>query len=165
MYMKVNIQQINNVYLKSALMALAVAVGGFLLFGLTFIFDFFVQSLVRIPLSMFLEGDFEMNVAWVPIFQHFFFVFVIAVISYLIFRSKIAVLLKAIYMTVPTGVALATVGMELYQWPAAVYLVCTVLTGTVLYYFYKTKQPWIYYFSVLLTASVMLLMTITGVEI
>jgi hypothetical protein len=156
---------LKNPYVKNVLSALAVAVFGYVLLGLTFLFDFVVQSIIRIPLRLFLPADFEMTIGWVPPLLHISFMVIIILISWLVFRSKLPVLGKAIYMTVPTAVVLATLGIFLYRWPLVVYSLSSLLVAGVLYYFYRTKQSWLYYYAVLLVAAVLLIMTLLGVEI
>jgi len=93
------------------------------------------------------------------------FVGVIGVISWFVFRSKLGVLYKAIFMTVPLAVVFATLGIFLYRWPIAAYSLGGLFAIGVLYYFYRTKQPWLYYYTVILIGITMLLVGLLGVEI
>jgi hypothetical protein len=88
-----------------------------------------------------------------------------ALISWLVFRSKLRVLIKAIFMTVPTAVTLVTIGILLYPSPFLPYLVGVILTIGVLYYFYRTHKSWLYYYSVILVALVLMVFTLMGEEI
>ena len=90
---------------------------------------------------------------------------IIALISWVIFRTKLPVLIKAIFMTVPTAVALVTIGILLYSFPIVPYIVGATLTLGVLYYFYRTNKPWLYYYSVILVAITLMIFTLMGGEI
>ncbi|MDP2907288.1 MAG: hypothetical protein Q8O03_05085 [Nanoarchaeota archaeon] len=102
---------------------------------------------------------------WFPPIKHALFVVIIGLISWLVFRSKLKVLYKAVYMTVPVAVALVTVGMFLYRWPIVGYSVGSLLCIGTLYYFYRTKQPWLYYYTVVLIGLILAIFTLTGGEI
>mgnify|MGYP001575441596 FL=1 len=154
-----------NPIVKNILSAAAVAVFGFILLNLAFMFDFLFQSLVIGLIELFAPVDFEIGWQWLPPFMHGSFVLLLGLISWFIFRSKLGVLYKAIYMTVPLVVVLATIGMFLYQWPIAVYSLSGLFFIGVLYHFYRTKQPWLYYYTLVLAGLAMLLMGLSGVEI
>jgi hypothetical protein len=68
-------------------------------------------------------------------------------------------------MTVPTAVALATIGIFLYRWPVVAFSTGGLFSVGVLCSFYRTKQPWIYYYTVILVATTLAIMTFLGVEI
>lgn len=150
---------------KNVLSAVAVAGIGFILLGLTFLFDFLYQTLIRRIVMIFIPLNPEMDIYWFPPLMHGSFVVVIGLISWLIFRTKWHKLIKATCMTVPTAVALATLGIFLYNWPIAPFAVGALLVGGTLYYFYQTKQPWLYYYAVILVSLVLAIFTLTGGEI
>lgn len=100
-----------------------------------------------------------------PIIRHVVFLVIIGLISWFVFRSRLPKIAKATYMAVPTAVVLVTVGILLYPWPVLPYLVGAVLTISVLFYFYRTKRPWLYYYNVVLVALVLMIFTLTGGEI
>ena len=156
---------LKNPYVKNILLALAVAVFGFVLLNLTFLFDFLFQSLVDGVIRLFTPADF--NMAWhrFPPTKHAMFMVIIGLISWPIFRSKLGVLYKAIFMTVPVAVFLVTIGIFLYEWPIVPYLVGGFFTLLVLFCFYRTKQPWLYYYSVILIALTLMIFTLLGGEI
>lgn len=154
---------LKNPWVKNILSAVAVVIGGMILLNLTFMFDFGFQSLLKF--IFYRNTDLMMTVAWLPGFQHGLFVVLIGFISWLIFRTKWPTLIKAIYLPVPTAVVLVTVGILTYQWSIASYGISTILVLGTLYWFYRTKQPWLYYFSVIWVAIALLIMGITGVEI
>ncbi len=150
-----------NQYTKIILQAIAIAGFGFVLLNLAFIFDFLIVRIIE----FFIDEKFLTSYQWFPFAQHGLFVIIIGVISWFIFRSKLETIYKAIYMTVPVTVILVTVGILLYRWPIAVYLVGGLISLGALYYFYRNKQSWLYYYSLILVAFALLMMGIFGVEI
>ena len=155
---------IKNPFIKNILSALAVAIFGFILLNITFLFDYAFQSIVKFFIRLFTPTDYNMT-SWYPPLMHLLFLVIIVLISWFVFHSRIKVLYKAIYMTVPLAVVLATIGMFLYRWPIIAYSLGTIFSVFVLYYFYKTKQSWLYYYTLVLVSFVMLLVIILGVEI
>lgn len=151
---------------KNLLSAIAVAAFGFILLNITFLFDFLFHSFVIKIMKLFITiNDPAMDFSWFSPLMHISFMVIICLISWYIFRSKLGVLYKAIYLTVPTAVILATLGIFLYRWPIAVYTLGSVLTVGTLYYFYRTKQPWIYYYAVILVSCTLAIFTLLGGEI
>jgi hypothetical protein len=132
--------------------AVGVAVSGFILLNLTFLLDFLFQNAIDAVVSF-------------PPFKHVMFMIMIGLISWPIFRSKLRVFFKAAYMTVPLAVVFATLGMFLFPWPPAAYIVGSLFSMSVLYYLYRTKQPWLYYYTLVLVSLTMLLVGLSGVEI
>ena len=154
-----------NQTIKNILSALAVVVFGFILLNVAFIFDFLFQSLIDTIVRFFTTADVNMEWSWYPPVKHAMFVVLIGLISWYVFRSKLGVLYKAIYMTVPLAVVFVTIGMFLYRWPMAAYSLGSLFSIGVLYYFYRTRQPWLYYFSLILISLTMLMVGLLGVEI
>ncbi|MFH1388583.1 MAG: hypothetical protein ABIG86_01015 [Patescibacteria group bacterium] len=149
------------------LSALAVAGFGFILLGLTFFFGFLFQSLITKIVKLFIPVNVnpEMDYYWFPSMLHALFVVVVGLISWPIFRSKLRVPYKAIYMTVPLAVVFVTLGIFLYRWPVVAFSIGGLFSIGVLYSFYRTKQPWIYYYTVILVATALAIMTFLGVQI
>ncbi len=156
---------LKNPHVKNVLSALVVAIFGFILLNLTFLLDFFFQNLVDRFIKFFIPHNLNMSNSWFPLMKHAMFVVIIGLISWYIFRSKLGLLYKAIYMTVPVVVVLATFGIFLYHWPLIAISVGSLLTVGTLYYFHRTKQSWLYYFSVIIVPLVLLIMTLAGGEI
>ncbi len=154
---------LKNPYIKNILLALAVAGFGFVLLGLTFLFNFLVFRFI----GLFVSDEFMSTHQWqwFPMVRHALFLVIIGLISWPIFRSKLDVLFKAIFMTVPVAVFLITIGIFLYEWPIVPYLVGGFFTLLVLFCFYRTKQPWLYYYSVILIALTLMIFTLLGGEI
>ncbi|MFH1182071.1 MAG: hypothetical protein V1702_03885 [Candidatus Woesearchaeota archaeon] len=156
---------LKNPIVKNILSALAVAVFGFILLNLAFIFYALFIGLMRGIIGLFVPLDENTTIYWLPPLMHALTTAVILLISWLILKSKLRVLFKAIYMTVPLAVVYATMGMFLYPWPAAAYLLGGLFFLSVLYYLHRTKQPWLYYYTLVLISFLMLMVGVLGVEI
>lgn len=152
---------------KNILSALAVALFGMILLNITFLIDALFQSAIDFIMRLFIETDVDMNIAWnwFPLLKHGLFFIIVGCISFVVFRSKISVLYKAIFMTVPVALVLATIGMLFYRIPGVVYLLGGIFSLGSLYYCYRTKQPWLYYYTIILIALVMFITTISRTEI
>ena len=155
----------HNLWVKNVLSALAVVFFGFILLNLTFLLDFLFQSLVDGAVRLFTPEDVNMAWRWFPPAKHLMFVVIIGLISWFILRSKLGTLYKAIYLTVPLAVILVSVGIFLYSWPVVPYLVGGFITIGILYYLYRTRQPWLYYYTVVLVALTLMIFTLLGGEI
>jgi hypothetical protein len=156
-----------NKTVRTILALIAVPFFGLILLGLTFIFDSLFQSILRRLLGLFLPlgPEPEMNLHWLPPLQHLSFAVVIVLISWLVLRLKIKTIFKAIFLTVPLAVIFATAGIFLYRWPVAVYSLGGLILVGIMYYLYRNKQPWIYYYAAILVATVLAIFTLTGGEI
>jgi len=154
-----------NKIFKNIFSALAVAVFGFILLNIAFLFDSLYQGLVRGFIGIFMPLNPDMDLYWFPPLMHFSFVIIIGLISWFVFKSKIKSIYKAIFMTVPLAVVFATIGMFLHSLTLAVYLLGILFALCVLYYLYRTKQPWIYYYTLILISLLMFLVILFGVEI
>ena len=152
-----------NPIVKNILSAIAVALLGAILLNLAFTLDYVFQTLIRLIYSLFVPVD--AGAPFFPVLLHFLFVILIGLISWLVFKSKLGVILKASYLSVPAAVVFATIGMFLYSWPLiALFLGGFVAIG-ILYYFYKTKQPWLYYYTVILIGLALAIFSLLGGEI
>jgi hypothetical protein len=156
---------LKNQIVKNILSALAVAFFGLILLNLTFLFDALYQGVIMGIVRLFMPLNPDTNIFWLPGLFHGSFVVVIGIISWFVFRTKLRVLYKAIYMTVPVAVVLATVGILFYQWQIITYSVGGLLCIGTLYYFYRTKQPWLYYYTLILVSLTLAIYTLTGGEI
>lgn len=154
-----------NPIIKNILSALIVSASGFILWNITFLVDFLFQSIIRGIFGLFVKVGPDSTLYWYPITMHGLFVVFIGLISWPILRSKMRVLFKAIYLTVPLVVVLVTLGIFFYRWPPVPYILGGLFTIGILYYLYRTKKHWLYYFAVLFTSLVLLIAALTGVEI
>jgi len=154
-----------NQIIKNILSALAVVVFGFFLLNVAFIFDALFQSLIDTIVRFFTTADVNMEWSWYPLVKHAMFFVLIGLISWYVLRSKLGVLYKAIYMTVPLAVVFVTIGILTYPRLMAAYSLGALFTIGVLYYFYSTRKPWLYYFTLILMSLTMLMVGLLGVEI
>jgi hypothetical protein len=152
---------VKRAYVKNILSALAVAGFGFILLGLTFIFNFLVFQLI----DLLIPRNPDYLPQWFPMARHIIFLIIIALISWPIFRSKLPTLVKATFLTVPMAVVLVTIGILFYPSPFLPYLLGALLTIGVLFYFFRTHKPWLYYYSVILVTLTLMIFTLTGGEI
>lgn len=156
---------LHNQKVKNILSALAVAIFGFILLNITFLFDAGFQKFIDAIIGFFTPVDVNMAWNWYPPLKHGLFVILIVLISWFIFKTKLGMLYKAIYMSVPVAVVLATIGIFFYQWPIIPFLLGAFFCIGVIYYLYRTKQPWLYYFTVIFWAIVLAIFTLSGGEI
>ncbi len=158
-------QIVKNKHIKNILLAVAITFCGYVLLNLTFLFDFVYQSIIRGIVELFIPFDPNMQLYWYPIVMHGSFVVLIGIFSWVIFNSSLKDIYKATYLTVPTAVVLVTVGMFLYAWKILPYVVSSLLCISALYYFYRTKQSWMYYYAVIAVSVALAIFTATGGEI
>lgn len=153
------------IILKNILSIFAVPIFGFILLNLTFILDAVFQGLIELFVRIFVEFDENTSWYWFPPLRHGLFIVLIALISWVIFKSKLKTIYKAIYLPVPAAVIFVTIGMFLYQWPVITYSLSSLFGIGVLFYLYRTKKPWLYYYAFSLIGITMLMVGILGVEI
>lgn len=154
-----------NKAVKIILSVLAIIVFGFILLNLAFLFAWLFQTAIVALLRLIWSEEALMQYLWFPLLVHASFMIVIILISWLVIKSKLKTLPKAIYMTVPFAVIFMTIGIIFYQIQFLVYLLSTIFLLGVIYYLYRTKQPWLYYFSLFFIVVLILLSMITGTEI
>lgn len=90
---------------------------------------------------------------------------ILAVLSWFIFRSKIATLYKAMFTTVPVATVLAFIAIDFDSRPVLIYLLGALFSIGVLAYLFLTKKSWLYYFSVISISIVLLMMKLLGLEV
>ena len=90
---------------------------------------------------------------------------ILAVISWFIFRSKLATLYKAIYTTVPVATVLAFIAIYFNSRPVLIYSLGALFSLGVLAYLFLKKKSWLYYFSVIFISIILLVIGLSGVEI
>lgn len=142
---------------KNALHALFVAVAGFALLNAAFAFVGFLAFLLGFVLP---RGD--LRVAWLAIGAY---LAVLALLSWLVARSRMRTLYKATFLTVPTASVLAILGALLYPWPWAAWGAGALVSGGLVAYVLATRRPWLYAYAVALVALVMAGMMLLGVEV
>ncbi len=151
---------------KNVLSALAVAIGGFILLNVVFLLDFLFQNALK---AIFRESRQGPPQAGGPLFgppiNHILFLVLIGLISWLVYRTRLNVLLKAIFTVVPVAVVLATLGLAFFNIQPLVYILGALFVVAVLVYLLVKKQHWLYFFAVILTALALTIFTLSGGEI
>lgn len=139
-----------------------IPIGGLVLLNLGFL----MTGVIRFVLARLLISGGEEPARWVPIVIHISTAVIFLIASFLILRSeRLKDVYKAMFSVVPIAVLLVYTGMFLFEWPIAVYAVSIVIVAAILFYLYKTKRPWIYYYALFLISSALLYMQITGIDI
>jgi hypothetical protein len=164
--MKKEKQKINlNPIVKNILSVLAIIFFGFILLNLAFLLDALYQGILRGIIGLITPLGPETNIKWLPLFFHGSFFIILLLISWFIFRSKLNVLFKAIFTTVPLATVYVTLGMFLYRWQILSITLGGLFTLGVLYYLYHPKKPWLYYFTLIVTAILFLIVSLLNIEI
>lgn len=148
---------------KNILSAVVIAVGGFVLFNLAFILLAVTMQVFRMATRSFGgNNDFAIN----PMLLRYVFAIILLLVSWLILRSKLGTLVKATYLTMPLMVLLILEGILLYEQPKWVPVcVGAVIVGAVIFYLYKRKLTWQYYFAAIYTGALALYVMLAGVDI
>ncbi len=152
---------LKNLYVKNFLYALAVVFFGFNLLVLAFVFNWFTTAFI----GLFFPPGFPAANPWFAQLALVIYLIIIVYISWLIFRSKLEEIFKGIYSTVPSAVVFAVTWLLLKPWPVLAYSTCAIIFLTIIYYLYRTRKSWRYYYPVILVAAVLLVMNILGIEI
>ncbi|MDP3387084.1 MAG: hypothetical protein Q8S24_07610 [Eubacteriales bacterium] len=135
---------------------------GFVLLNIAFL----LTAVIRMGLArLFFMGNSE-PAAWMPRFFHIGTAMLFLLLSFLVLRMKsLKPLFKATFSVVPTAVLLVYTGMFLYNWPAVVYVVSGLIVASIIFYLYKTKRSWMFYYAVGLVSATLLYMQINGIDI
>lgn len=144
---------------KYALPAGIIVVGGFILFNLAFILTALVVNLL-----LAVEGNPESSI--LHIVGRLLALLLILVIIGLILRTRINHTVKATFMTMPLMTILVLLGITFYGQPLWVlYGVGAAIILAVLFFLYKRKLPWVYYFATLFVAALGIFIMATGMDI
>lgn len=144
---------------KYALPIVVIAGGGFLLWNLAFLLMAGVAFLERL---VFRTG--EMGATYGV--ARGVYLFLVLLITFLIFRTKLPDCVKAMVMTVPLISVLVLLGIKTYMYSAWVSLSvggCFLLL--VAFLLYLTKAKWMYYFATAYVGIVGLAIVIFQIEI
>jgi hypothetical protein len=150
---------------RRVLSALAIIVFGFILLNLAFLFDALFQGVIRRLFGILMPLGPDSQLHWFPPLMHGLFCLVILAISWLVFRSKLGTLYKAIFLVVPLATVYATIGILFYGWQPLVLALGAICGLAVLWRIYKSRQPWQYYFALASTSLLMLLVVLLGIDI
>lgn len=144
---------------KNALSALTIVLGGFVLFNLAFLLaSFVIISSMRI---MGMPQD-----AAPPFLSKVLYLILILLISFGIFKSKLNTLVKATFLTMPLMVLHVLIGLTLYpQSQLLIALIGALILIAVLFYLYKRKLSWQYYFATFYVAILGLCIMLFRIQI
>lgn len=158
---------LKNPIVRKVAAALGLAGLGFVLLNLAFVLDAVFQGIIRLIVRLFAPNAIGPNSSWfwLPPLMHFSFAALIGLLTWLVLRSKLRAFFKATFLTVPMAVVLVTLGMFLGRWPYISYPLGIILVAGVLCLFHRAKQPWLYYYAVILTSLTLAVFTLTGGEI
>ncbi len=151
--------------IKNPLLAIGVALCGFVLVNLAFVLDALYQNALDAALGFFTRANLHEIWRGYSSFKHLSFLAIVLFTSWLIFRSKLKTFYKASFMFVPLSGIYAVIGMTYWRWYGADYFLGALFGLGALAYLYFTKKPWLYYFSLALVSLAMFLITYTGTDI
>lgn len=148
---------------RNVLLGAVIAAGGFLLFNLAFLFAALTMQVCRRIILLFSgSAEPEFN----PMLWRYVFAILILLISWFVLRSKLPILVKATYLTMPLMVLLVMVGIQFYAQPQWVPIALGgIIVAAVLAYLYQKKLAWQYYFAALYTAALALYIVLAGIDI
>lgn len=155
------LEDVKNPYIRNTLLALFIALSGFTLLNLTFLF----YAAIINGVALLFPDDYAMKSGlYMPTMMTIISLGII-VGYYFVYQSKIKDIYKATLMTIPTAIILIMEGIMLSEWPWAAIPAGAVLTAGALYYFYKAKKSWLYWFAVIIVALALVIMIATGTDI
>lgn len=146
-------------YQKNILSILVIVAGGSVLFNLAFL----LTALVTNALISFSGMSQSVAVHIIGIALSAFLIFLI---SWAVFRSRLNDTVKATFLTMPLMVILVIIGIILNRqskWIIAG-IGATIIFAVVLY-LHKKKFPWLYFFSVFYVAAIALYILLSGMDI
>lgn len=161
------IKALENPLVVKILSAIAIVIVGFILLNLTFLAAFLFNNLLDVVVGLFGLSRETLNrdMNWYPSLRHLLFTLSVIGLSFLVYKSKLKDLLKAIYTPVPVATIMVTFGIFFYTVPAVVYVLSGIFFLGSLYYIYVTKRPWVYYYALISTTMLLLYGMLTGAEI
>ena len=139
-------------WLKNVFSALAILVGGFVLFNIAFAGAALIINGTNRLLGM------DEFTAPHPL-GIFAVLLILGSVSWTILKSNLNSLLKATYATLPMMVVLAAIGIRFYEQPLWIPMgVGGIFLVSLLYYFYRKNLPWFFYFALTVVALAGILM-------
>jgi len=141
---------------RKILEALGIVLIGFALFNVAFMMFASILSLVM----MITKTSIQNNGLGFAIF-----LLILAILTILVFRSKLNILLKAGYLCMPVMSVLVMLGIVFYQYQWLVYGSVGLFIGILLGYLRMMKQPWQYQFSVLYCTALGLIIALFNIQI
>ena len=147
------------------LSAVLVAVLGFVLLNLTFLVYAAFQNTIFSIIYGTNRDQMQEFAKFDPMYLRWIFLAVMAVAFWLVYRSKLHVVLKAAFLMVPFATLLVLIGIQFYLVPVAVYAIGAIAGAILLLFLYRRKEHWLYAFSALLVMVTLLIMGLLGVDI
>ncbi|MDD3888230.1 MAG: hypothetical protein PHN19_05755 [Patescibacteria group bacterium] len=146
------------------LSALIIPFFGIILLNLVFLANYLFQNLADSFFLLILSSESyaSFNFEIFPLLKHLLFLGTILVASWLVFKSKLKALYKAVYLPVPFATLLATFVFFLYPNTLIINILGLMFFAATLYYLHVKKKPWIYYYSAILVALLMFVSNILG---
>ncbi len=142
---------------KNLLQALFIVVIGFLLFNLAFI----LLALILNGISMVTQDPVQNNDL-----GYLIFLIVLLILSWVLFQTKLSILIKASFLTMPVMSVLVMIGVLMFGQPSwLLYGVEGLIIGLILVFLRQMKQPWQYTFAVLYCTVIGLIITLFNIEI
>lgn len=151
--------------LKNILSVLAIPILGFILLNLAFILDYLFQTALDSFVRLYAHIDINMIWGWYPPLKHFIFIILLGLLSRFIFKSKLNKFFKAVFLILPLAVIYLTIGMFLYPWPIASFLLALYFFLGTLYFLIRKKMNWLYFYVLILITAVMIVSSLIGVQI
>lgn len=149
---------------KNIFSMLTIVVIGFILFNVAFILAWVVSRVCSMAFMLFVNPV-DGNLGMIHSLWHYVYLIFIILLSWGFLRLHLNDLVKATFLTLPLVIVLAEVGVQFYKLPVLVYVINALIIATVLFYLYKTKRSWLYYFATLYVAVVMLYVMLSGMQI
>lgn len=145
---------------KNVLSALIIAVGGFVLWNIAFMLAALVMRVYMMIMGQF--GAPGGAMLW-----KYVLLVIVLLISFFFLRAKqLKVLIKATFLTMPLMVVLILIGIQFWEQPKWVPITSGgVIVLIVLFYLYKKKLTWPYYFATIFTATTALFVVLADVQI
>ena len=127
--------------LKNILSILVIIAGGFVLFNVAFLlYALVINSTMSVLKITQKEAP--------PIIGRLLYLFIIFLISWFVFRSRLNDLIKAVFLTMPLMVTFIIMGIILYEKSKWIIIgIGAVIVFGILSFLYKKKLSWLYYFS------------------
>lgn len=144
---------------RTVLSVVAVPVGAVVALNLTFI----AYALFVTVLDAVLPGRAEGT--WVRDGELALFAVLVGLGAWQVLGSRLPALAQAIAMTVPLGVAYATIGIVLHRWPAVVIATGVLVFAVVLTQLRRAGRPWELTYALVVVSAAMLAITLTGTDI
>jgi hypothetical protein len=152
-----------NSWQKNILSMLVIIGVSFVLFNVAFVLAYFVNTMYNILIMPFInKAD---SIRAIHFSWHYLYLILIFILSWFVLRRPLKDLVKATFFTLPLVIALTEVGIQFYSRPALVWIINAVIIGSALFYFYKRKYSWLYYFATIYVTVIEIFVFCSGMQI